>query len=207
MTLLYFVAYLTNNRVAFESVRNSLTFPRHIAIFVWQFILSFQVKNKDYPQTIKNTYINVKCLGHNAINVKDSSHTGNKVFRKRCPWECMLSAERLSMTGKEGQAFLKKIMVMPNSSIIPKIPDIFQKFPDLVKSLYFPDFSLTCGNPKQFDTFSRGVTKVFWDFPDRGAQRFIRCLHQGIHRRPLLRQVLDPPLVSFAFLTQLVKNL
>ena len=38
-------------RVAtFESVQNSLTFPWHIAIFPWQFILFFQVKNKNYPQ-------------------------------------------------------------------------------------------------------------------------------------------------------------
>ena len=28
----------------------SLTIPWHIAIFPWQFILFFQVKNKNYPQ-------------------------------------------------------------------------------------------------------------------------------------------------------------
>ena len=29
-----------------------------------------------------------------------------------------------------------------------KFPDIFSKFPDLEKILFFPDFSLTRGNPE-----------------------------------------------------------
>ena len=46
----------------------SLTIPWHIIIFPWQFILFFQVKNKDCPlKTIKYSYIYIKCFCQKAI--------------------------------------------------------------------------------------------------------------------------------------------
>ena len=61
----------------------SLTIPWHIAIFPWQFILFFQVKNKDYPQKqFKKTYIDVKCFCHKEINIKNSTYRSNKYFEK-----------------------------------------------------------------------------------------------------------------------------
>ena len=37
----------------------------------------------------------------------------------------------------------------PDIGQMAKIPDIFSKFPDLEKILFFPDFNLTRGNPDQ----------------------------------------------------------
>ena len=46
----------------------SLTIPWHITIFPWQFILFFQVRNKDCAlKTIKYSYIYIKCFCQKAI--------------------------------------------------------------------------------------------------------------------------------------------
>ena len=65
------------------------------------------------------------------------------------------------MQAKESLLFLEKNLIVmtkfPDISLTlvkcPKFPDIFSKFPDLEKILFFPDFSLTRGNPVNFGTF------------------------------------------------------
>ena len=149
-------------RVAtFELVQNSLTIPWHITIFLWQFILFFQIKNKDY---LKIPVSMSTVLAIKSINIM-------KHFWKRYDGNCMprltrqakiLGLEKSTSAKKKAYHFWGKNLSWQNSLTIP------WHWLNGQISLTFFQNSLTIPWP--------GENFVFpWLFPDTWQPWVIQC--------------------------------
>ena len=181
----YYLSTLTLlNRVAtFESIQNSLTFPWQNNNFPWQFLLFFNLwknnfqlllmailKGKSLAVIISRSWVYI-CQADIYINttqVQPLSHDG-RFNPKIMSWQNSLTIPWIDITK------------FPDMGQMAKIPRHFFKipwlFPNLEKILFFPDISLTRGNPVDDSAKSRllielGISSVF-------SALFIRIYEPG----------------------------